>query len=255
VALVGALSGFAEAEFLLGDWVAARETYARAAREGSALDAAWYLGFVQLGLADVEIAEGRWSEAEAQLASCLIDGPRLGHHNRREHALRLLARRDLLADAPADALARLEEVVRVEGDEHPGTLALRAWAFSQSGDADLAGETVASAVRIASYQGNRLDLCEALFVRGEVDLGTGELERAAAALDDALRLSQAMPYPYAEARVRYARARVLLECGDVRNAVEQLAIAIGMLQRLGARPYLDKAERLRATLAARGLGA
>jgi hypothetical protein len=28
-----------------------------------------------------------------------------------------------------------------------------------------------------------------------------------------------------------------------------------MLQRLGARPYLDKAERLRATLAARGLGA
>ncbi|MDQ6670740.1 MAG: hypothetical protein M3069_08300 [Chloroflexota bacterium] len=57
---MGALSGVGEAQFLLGDWAAERATYEHAAREGSALDAAWYQGFVQLGLAAIEVAEGNW---------------------------------------------------------------------------------------------------------------------------------------------------------------------------------------------------
>jgi tetratricopeptide (TPR) repeat protein len=249
VALVGALSGVGEAEFLLGDWVAARQTYARAAREGSGLDAAWYLGFVQLGLAAIEVAEGNWSAAEQHLAECLVESPRLGHHNRREHAQRLLARRYLLAGEPAAALAQLDDVVRVEGDEHAGTQALRAWALLEAGDPARAAEVVARAVELASRQGNRLDLCEALLVRGEAERRRGELDASSRTVADGLALARAMPCPYAEGRLRYARARLFADVGQVSHALQELELAMTIFRELGARPYLHQAERLAAALA------
>jgi tetratricopeptide (TPR) repeat protein len=250
VALLGALSGVGEAEFLLGDWATARRTYERAAGEGAGLDAAWYLGFVQLGLAALDVAEGKWTAAEQQLARCLVESPRLGHHNRREHAQRLLARRYLLADEPAAALARLEDVVRVEGDAHAGTQALRAWALLAAGDHAGAAEVVARAVDLACSQGNRLDLCEALLVRGQIESCQGRLDAAARTLTDGLALAQAMPWPYAEARLRYARARAWSEHGQRSTAAQDLELALAIFRRLGARPYLDKAEQLAAGLTA-----
>jgi ATP/maltotriose-dependent transcriptional regulator MalT len=248
VSLVGALSGVAEAEFLLGEWATARRTYARAAREASGVDAAWYQGFVQLGLAAIEVAEGNWNAAERQLAGCLVESPRLGHHNRREHALRLLARRDVLAGDATAALARLDEVVRAEGEEHPGTLAVRAWALLESGDVARASTAVARAVELGAAQGNRLDLCEALLVRGQVERSQGDLGAATRTLADGLALARAMPCPYAEARLRYARARVFAELGQLNDATRELEVATRTLRQLGARPYLEAAERYAAQL-------
>jgi transcriptional regulator with XRE-family HTH domain/tetratricopeptide (TPR) repeat protein len=251
VALIGALSGVAEANYLLGDWVAARRTYERAAREGADLDAAWYRGFVHLGLAAIDVAEGNWSSVEQQLAECLVDRPRLGHQNRREHALRLLARRDLLADAPSSALARLDDVVRAEGDEHAGTQALRAWALLESAELASATDAVARAIEIASAQANQLDLCEALLVRGEVERRRGDADRACSTFMDALDLAAAMPCPYLEARARYGHARVLADLRRVEDCAAELQLAVTTLLRLGATPFLQKAERLLASLAER----
>jgi tetratricopeptide (TPR) repeat protein len=248
VALVGALSGVAEAEFLLGDWAAARHSYERAASIGSGLDAAWYQGFVQLGLAALEIAQGRWTAAEHQLKACLVESPRLGHHNRREHAQRLLARRDLLANNPAAALARLRDVVRVEGEAHAGTQVLRAWALLASDDADAAAEIVARAIDLAQRQGNQLDLCEALLVRGQVEQQQNQLASALSSLADGLSLAQAMPNPYAEARLRYARAQVLAQRTELGPALQDLEHAQAILTRLGARPYLARTEHRIAEL-------
>jgi transcriptional regulator with XRE-family HTH domain/tetratricopeptide (TPR) repeat protein len=249
VAAVGALSGMAEAQFLMGDWPAARATYMHAEHEISGVDAAWYRGFVQLGLAAMDVAQGDSVTAEERLRDCLVETQRLGHHNRREHAQRLLAWRDLLAEQPAAALERLEEVMRVEGDQHAGTQALRAWALLQSGDASQAAATVARAVELASRQGNQLDLCEALLVRGLVERRAGDTRAAASSLVDALALAQAMSSPYVEGRVRYARAELLADLGQLDEALHEVELAIAIFTRLGARPCLHKSERRAVALA------
>jgi tetratricopeptide (TPR) repeat protein/transcriptional regulator with XRE-family HTH domain len=248
VSLVGALSGVAEAQFLMGRWAEARRTYARAASTISGVDAAWYQGFVQLGLAAIDLAEGNDMAAEQQLAHCLTETPRLGHHNRREHALRLLACRHLLADQPAAALELLNEVERVEGHEHAGTQTLRAWALLQSGDVSVAAETVARAVELTAQQGNRLDRCEALLIRGQVERCAADKRAAANSLQEALELAEGMPSPYAEGRVRYARAELLADLGQMDAAIEEATRATVIFRTLGAQPYLRKADRLQTTL-------
>jgi hypothetical protein len=57
-----------------------------------------------------------------------------------------------------------------------------------------------------------------------------------------------MPCPYAEGRLRYARARLLADLGQVSHAIGELELAMTIFRGLGARPYLHKAERLAAAL-------
>jgi tetratricopeptide (TPR) repeat protein len=242
------LSGVAEAQFLMGDWAEARLTYMRAASTISGVDAAWYQGFVQLGLAAIDLAEGNEMAAEQQLAHCLTETPRLGHHNRREHALRLLACRHLLAEQPAAALELLNEVVRLEGHEHAGTQTLRAWALFQSGEVSVAAESVTRAIELTSQQGNRLDRCEALLIRGQVERCAADKRAAANSLQEALEVAEGMPSPYAEGRVRYARAELLADLGRMDAAIHEATLATVIFRSLGAQPYLRKAERLQTAL-------
>jgi tetratricopeptide (TPR) repeat protein len=250
VSLVGALSGVAEAQFLIGNWVEARRTYMRAASAISGVDAAWYRGFVQLGLAAIDIAEGNEMAAEQQLAHYLTATPRLGHHNRREHALRLLASRHLLLDQPAAALELLEEVERVEDSAQAGTQTLRAWALLELGDISAAAEMATTAVELTSRQGNQLDRCEALLIRGQVER-SADNRVAAISLDEALELAKGMPSPYAEGRVRYARAELLADLGQLDDALQEVTLATTIFRTLGAQPYLGKAERLQTMLSHR----
>jgi tetratricopeptide (TPR) repeat protein len=207
-----------------------------------------YHGFVQLGLAAIDLAEGNYVAAEQQLAHYLTESPRLGHHNRREHALRLLACRHLLADQPVAALELLNEVEHVEGHEHAGTQALRAWAMLQSGDIPGAVETVTRAVELTSQQSNRLDHCEALLIRGQIERSATDKVAAANSLQEALELAEAMPSPYAEGRVRYARAELLADLGQIDAAVQEATRATILFRTLGAQPYLRKAERVQTAL-------
>jgi transcriptional regulator with XRE-family HTH domain/tetratricopeptide (TPR) repeat protein len=248
--LVGALAGVGEAQFLRGDWAAARATYQRAANQSRSLDAAWYRGFVQLGLGAIELAEGNWAAVDQQLAACLVENPRFGHHNRREHAQRLLAQRDVLASQPAAALARLEEVVAVEGDLHAGTLALKAWAWLEMGKLVPAAQAAAKAVELASERGNRLDLVEALLVHGRIAGAAGDPTTASRRLDEGLSLAQAMGFPYAEGRVRLARAEYEVRMRQTQTGYADLEAAMTIFRRLGAQPYLQQAVNLAAAVGA-----
>lgn len=220
----------------------------RAEDKISGVDAAWYRGFVQLGLAAIDVAEGDSVAAEQRLAEFVVESPRLGHHNRREHALRLLAWGHLLTEQPAAALQQLEEVMRVEGDEHAGTQALRAWALLQSGEITLAAAIVTRAVELASRQGNQLDLCEALLVRGQVERRTSDTSAARSTLRHALALAQSMSSAYAEGRVRYARAELFADLGELAEALHEVDLAMAIFSKLGARPYIHKSERLTTAL-------
>jgi ATP/maltotriose-dependent transcriptional regulator MalT len=139
-------------------------------------------------------------------------------------------------------------VERVEGHEHAGTQTLRAWALLQSGDVSVAAETVARAVELTAQQGNRLDRCEALLIRGQVERCAADKRAAANSLQEALELAEGMPSPYAEGRVRYARAELLADLGQMDAAIEEATRATVIFRTLGAQPYLRKADRLQTTL-------
>ncbi len=137
-------------------------------------------------------ATGRWSSSRWRHA---WSRARASGHNRREHAQRLLAQRDLPAGQPRAALTRLDEVVAVEGDQHAGTQVLRAWAWLELGDPARANQVVAQAVKRAAEQRNRLDLCEALLVRGELERHSATRLRPARRLRRGWRWPTPWPAP------------------------------------------------------------
>jgi tetratricopeptide (TPR) repeat protein len=57
------------------------------------------------------------------------------------------------------------------------------------------------------------------------------------ALEQALALCRAMPYPYAEAKARYAYGQLWLAMGEPEHAREQFEQALAICDRLGERMY------------------
>jgi Flp pilus assembly protein TadD len=75
---------------------------------------------------------------------------------------------------------------------------------------------------------------------------------AAEAFERAVKLSRAMPEPFNEAIARHDWACMLAEAGDVSGAREQLDGALRLFRELGARPFVERSERLLASLQTAG---
>ncbi len=68
------------------------------------------------------------------------------------------------------------------------------------------------------------------------------------ALDEALALARAMPYPYAEAKALYVYGLLHATRGEQRQARARLEEALALLARLGERMYAERAEQALAAL-------
>jgi tetratricopeptide (TPR) repeat protein len=241
------LAQVAEARFLLGDWAEARALYERAVQMGHIYPAPHYVAFALLGLGALDLAEGRWEEATALIETCIADAHRTDDVHWVRNAERLLAYRDFLLAHADDGLRRLER----EGDDHTGTLYLRAWGYLETGDVDQAAATIERCIVLTNKQKTRLDLCEAWIVQGRIRSRQKCFGEAEDSFREALSLARSMPCPFAEGRVLYEWGQTLLARGKQREARELLEQALPIFQGLGAKPFLDQVRRtlhkLRAT--------
>jgi tetratricopeptide (TPR) repeat protein len=233
------LAQLAEARFLLGDLSEARSLYERAVQMSRIYPTPHYAAFALLGLGALDLAEGRWEEATQLIEACIADVQSTNDVHWVRNAERLLAHRDLLLGRPGEALQRLEH----DGDDHPGTLYLRAWAHLEVGDSLQAATVVERCIMLATERNNRLDLAEGLIVQGRICSRQHQVEEAEHAFSDALSLVRSMPYPLAEGRTLYEWGRTLTAYGKRQEAREQLDKARQTFQRLGARLFAEQTDQ------------
>jgi tetratricopeptide (TPR) repeat protein len=236
--LMVSLAQLAEARFLLGDWAGARSLYERAVQMSRLYPTPHYAAFALLGLGALNLAEGRWEEATQLIETCIADTRSTNDVHWVRNAERLLAYRDLLLGRPDEALQRMEH----DGDDHPGTLYLRAWAHLEVGESLQAATTVERCIMLATERNNRLDLAEGLIVQGRICSRHRQFADAAHAFADALSLARSMSYPLAEGRTLYEWGRTLAAAGKRQEAREQLENTLQIFQRLGARPFMEQTD-------------
>ena len=157
----------------------------------------------------------------------------------------ILAERDLLEGHPEEARARLEPLLDRAGyleTDVTRFLPVLAWAYLDLGDVQRAESTVQQALVRARQQHMRPALSDALRVQALLGIRRQHWEEVQAALEEALALCQAMPYPWAEAKTLYVFGLLHQAKGEPGLARERLEMALAILNRLGERLYAQRVE-------------
>jgi tetratricopeptide (TPR) repeat protein len=233
------LAQVAEAQFLLGNWPEARTLYERALQMSRIYPAPHYAAFALLGLGELNLAAGHWEEATQLVETCMADAYRTNDVHWVHNAERLLAYRDLLRAHPDEALRRLEHA----GEEHTRTLYLRAWGHLDASELKQAVTTIDRCIAIAKQQSSNLDLCEAWIVRGRISARQNRVEKAVDSFREAVALARSMPCPFVEGRALFEWGQMLSARGKLEAARELLEQALRIFKRLGARRFVEQAER------------
>jgi transcriptional regulator with XRE-family HTH domain/tetratricopeptide (TPR) repeat protein len=159
-----------------------------------------------------------------------------------------LADQELLDDEPAAAAQRLASLLEPLGDDlHFNALPLvprLAQAYLDMGKVSEARAAAHRAVRRATDMNYRLVLTDALRVRAMISIRQRRWKEAFAALEEALTLSRAMPYPYAEAKALYVYGQLHAARSEPEQAREQYRTALAICARLGEglyRPHIERA--------------
>jgi tetratricopeptide (TPR) repeat protein/transcriptional regulator with XRE-family HTH domain len=228
--------------YYAGDWRQAYLDYERAETTYRGADLIAGSGYALWGMGQVRLARGQIRTASRLLEEAIIRAE--ARADEETEALQLahaaLAERDLLAGRPETACARLEHLVeRLQAAPGIMTRALPvlAWAYLERGDDNRAAKIVQDAVTNATSGSQRLALVEALRVRGMIATRQQRWAAGKAALEEALALSQATPYPYAEARIQYTFGVFYLERSELTPARIHLQSAQDICKRLGERLY------------------
>ena len=112
------------------------------------------------------------------------------------------------------------------------------------------------ALALALPHNNRLDLCEALLVRGQIVARLGNETEAMDSFQRALTLAQAVPYPYAEGRILFKDGMALRRTGPAGARLRLDACDPGhlpsldgaLVQRAGGAGAQDATRRRRVTM-------
>jgi Tfp pilus assembly protein PilF len=122
-------------------------------------------------------------------------------------------------------------------------LTVLAWAYLEAGDVTQATTVVQQALARIRPENMRAFLVDALRVQATVACRQGRWDEAASALEEGLEMAQAMPYPYAEARLLHVYGEMHLQNGEPQLAREHLEAALAIFQRLGARKDVERVEQ------------
>jgi tetratricopeptide (TPR) repeat protein/transcriptional regulator with XRE-family HTH domain len=232
--------------YAAGDWPKAHGDYEQARGIARQLGASWVSPYIALGPGLLRLAEG-----DLESASNLIEeGVALAEQTGDLQALRLaqpsLAERDLLAGQPAAAHARLVPLLDRPGQQEglvTYLLPYLAWASLDLGREDEAAEQLEECLDRSRREDIRLAEVDALRVCVIQATRRGEFAAAEQALEDGLRLSRELPYPYAEAKLLYAGGLAARAAGDDPLTRERLLQARDALRALGEGLYLSHVER------------
>jgi hypothetical protein len=111
------------------------------------------------------------------------------------------------------------------------------------GDERQAGELVARADHETAQEHNLFDRLNVLRVQALLAMRQRDFGAAQDRLQEALTLSAAMPFPYAEAKLLYTTGLLALESGLPEQALRQLLAARAICEQLGERLYAGYIEQ------------
>jgi tetratricopeptide (TPR) repeat protein len=238
--------------FLRGEWRRARQDYVQALETSRHSSRSWTRVVVLLELGQLDLAEGQREDALRQLleATALPEGwARLTMPRQLES---VLAEDDLLRGQPAAARARLEAAISRFGDQQSlyeaELLPLLGWAALEASEEERAEVLIAKGIEQARTFQQRLVIVDALRIQALLRVRQQRWEEAEAALEEALALCRAMPYPWAEAKALYVSGRLELARGEQEAARERLEAALAICTRLGEGMY---ARHIKQALAGR----
>ncbi len=225
--------------FVLGDWQHARQDYEQAITLMRQAEMPWGTAEALLHLGQQLLAQGQeggstYLEEAIELAQRSSDLLTL------HMAQCVLAERELLLGAPQQAYTRLKPLLEEDQQDQPGLLflfPLLAWAQLGLGEEDQAQRLLEQACSQATGEQLRPVLAEASLVQARLAAHQAHWRVAEEALETALHLCRAMPWPYGEAKTFYVAGLVSCQRGKTAQARAHFEAALTILQRLGERLY------------------
>jgi len=119
---------------------------------------------------------------------------------------------------------------------------LVAWASADLGDLEQAEAIITDMLTRAALQEQHLVLVDMLRIKAILATRGKHWEEAEAALEEALSLARAMPYPYAEAKALAIYGRLHAALSEPAWAREKYKAALTICTRLGERLYAEHIE-------------
>jgi tetratricopeptide (TPR) repeat protein/transcriptional regulator with XRE-family HTH domain len=243
-------SNLGEASYVVGDWTNARAEYEGAVRTARRADAAMYLSYALLHLAELCASEGNWEKAKQHIDEGLPLGQQCGAVPAVRKGQRLLAENDLAEGRAAQAVNRLQPLLASPEGAWPRAFPppVLIEAYLELGDVARAEGLVLQRVQRFRAQNHRRALAVWLRVQGMTLGHQHRWKESEQLFAEAVLLAQAISYPYAEGRSHYQYGRLHLQRGEQEEARDRLAQAQAIFRRLGAGKDMVWTEQALTTL-------
>jgi tetratricopeptide (TPR) repeat protein len=235
----------AELAFLEGSWGQARVDWeqARACVAGVPSQGHFNAGMVDIYLGALDMAQGARDKGRAQLSAALAADVGANELQLKTWACGWLAEVALLDGDPAAAHTYLVPLLR-EGEQlYARESTLLAWALFELGERERAAELLDRILEQAHREERRVLLADTLWVQALLAIQRHLWPEAQGALDEALTVSRAIPYPYAEAKALYINGQLHQAKGEPEQAREHYIAALAICERLGEGLYRPSIER------------
>jgi transcriptional regulator with XRE-family HTH domain/tetratricopeptide (TPR) repeat protein len=224
---------------LIGEWDRAHCLFEEAADLLVTAGPSWAAPYPLLGRGGLLLAQGKEREATHALEESIDVARQVCDSAAVCTAQLTLAEAEILRGDSARALARLQGEHNGGLEQNLVALVLQAWALLETGDMAGANMLLDQAETRSRTQGHRLGLIESLRIRAHARLTAGLVSDALMGLDEASKLAQAMPYPYAEVRLGHAYARINVRTQAIEQARRGVQRALTICKRLGERLYAE----------------
>jgi transcriptional regulator with XRE-family HTH domain/tetratricopeptide (TPR) repeat protein len=162
-----------------------------------------------------------------------------------------LSEAELLDGEASAARARLEPWLERSGPQERFSTTLLpflAWAWSDRGEVERAEALLAECLEKTREQHYDLVVVDALRVQAMLALHRGHWKEAKQALEEALSLCRAIPYPYVEAKALHVYGQIDAASGEKEHAYANFQAGLAILHQLGERLYAKHLERALAHL-------
>ncbi len=241
-----AVSGVGMVAWYRGEWEEAHRTLDEAHAGIRHVEAGLVLPYVAGVLGAIELVTGRPELGAEHLELAVRVAERIGDLLPQRFAQAALAEDDLVHGRAARARERLLPMLDRDSQHETFAaplLSLLAWAELELGEHEQAQTRIAEALSWAREEKLDLALVDVLRVQALVAIRREQWSDAERALDEAIALARAMPYPYAEAKALYVTGLLHVARHEPEQARERFAAALAICGRLGERPYADCIER------------
>jgi tetratricopeptide (TPR) repeat protein len=226
--------GLGEINVYMGEWEEAEVSIERGGTVLQAVGASWYAPFAPLHRGHLSIRQGRWDEAPKELKDAIALAEPIGELQALDTANWLLSELEIREGRPRDAVNRLDLQMAQNGPFLAALLTNRAWGELALGDVESASETIKRAQSAAEEQNQRLQMPDILRVQGMIFARQERWEEAHAAFLEAISMARVMPYPYVEGCALYEQGLAYAEQGEAEKGERCLNAALEIFSRIGA---------------------